>query len=237
MVCADFDCDRTDVVGRGLCSKHYQRYRYRGQLDEMAPEPESKACARCGSAFSPILRRWGALYCSRRCNDSARRAREQEARARRSENCEQCGASLTGKYVSARFCSNACGQNWRNARIAEATRAAKMAMKRTCRSCGEPIPVDRFVNALYCSDPCKIRARRHEAYGLTKRELELLLAQHEICAICKSDDWGVKGPQVDHCHATGKVRGILCANCNNGLGRFVDDPVRLRSAAEYLERS
>lgn len=71
-------------------------------------------------------------------------------------------------------------------------------------------------------------------YGLTKQELDLLLAQHEMCAICKTDAWGKKGPQVDHDHATGRVRGILCSNCNNGLGRFADDPVRLRAAADYL---
>ncbi len=51
----------------------------------------------------------------------------------------------------------------------------------------------------------------------------------------KSGDWGAKGPQVDHCHVTGKVCGILYINCNNGLGRFRDDPALLRAAADYLD--
>lgn len=62
-----------------------------------------------------------------------------------------------------------------------------------------------------------------------------MLAQHAKCAICGTDDWGKKGPCVDHCHTSGAVRGILCQNCNQGLGRFKDSPTALRAAAAYLE--
>jgi len=89
---------------------------------------------------------------------------------------------------------------------------------------------------MFCSVRCKSRARRAETYGLTVEEMASLLAQHGQCAICASDDWGKKGPQVDHDHATGRVRGVLCISCNNGLGRFKDDPVRLQAAIDYLSR-
>jgi hypothetical protein len=71
-------------------------------------------------------------------------------------------------------------------------------------------------------------------YGLSSAELAALLEQHSVCAICKTASWGKKGPVVDHDHATGAVRGILCSHCNMGLGRFRDDPAILRAALEYL---
>lgn len=134
-----------------------------------------------------------------------------------------------------RFCSEKCAWDGRNAERAAELLAAKAAAARPCRSCGAPIPPERPANAVYCSDSCKSTARRHETYGLTRQELDLLLSQHDRCAICGSPEWGRKGPQVDHCHETGRVRGILCSNCNQGLGRFGDDPALLRAAAGYLE--
>ena len=69
-------------------------------------------------------------------------------------------------------------------------------------------------------------------YGITVEERQALLnKQGGTCAICPS----TTKLSVDHCHDTGKVRGILCHTCNVGLGMFHNDVEKLRAAIAYLE--
>lgn len=87
-------------------------------------------------------------------------------------------------------------------------------------------------------NPQKRKAQRIKKYNLTIDEFNAFLeSQNSACAICGySDRSDAKFfPVVDHCHATGMVRGILCANCNHALGKFKDNPDLLRVAALYLE--
>jgi hypothetical protein len=79
--------------------------------------------------------------------------------------------------------------------------------------------------------------RLKKKYNLSKEEYEkLLLAQNNKCAICNSDT--PKGRyssfNVDHDHKTNKVRGLLCTNCNRGLGFFKDDIELLKKALYYI---
>lgn len=83
------------------------------------------------------------------------------------------------------------------------------------------------------------RAATLAAYGLTVEDYDrMLLEQGSACAICRSADPGHWSGQfvVDHEHATGQVRGLLCSPCNTGLGLFGDDAERLWSAMAYLLR-
>ncbi len=80
-------------------------------------------------------------------------------------------------------------------------------------------------------------------YGIDLTEYkELFKRQNEVCAICGVDHNNVTGDRfskisfaVDHCHTTGKVRGILCNQCNRALGMFKDDVENLKKAMSYLE--
>ena len=76
--------------------------------------------------------------------------------------------------------------------------------------------------------------RRH--YGITIEEFEnLLISNDNKCGICKTDKPGGKGVfHIDHNHSTGKIRGILCHNCNIGIGHMKEDETRLMQAIEYL---
>lgn len=76
------------------------------------------------------------------------------------------------------------------------------------------------------------------AHGIDhERFLQLLKSQGGVCAICKASKAGGQGHfHVDHDHRTGRFRGLLCSNCNRGLGMFADDTARLRAAIRYLRR-
>lgn len=84
------------------------------------------------------------------------------------------------------------------------------------------------------ANPEKVRAKELlRNYGLTLQQYDAMhKRQLGKCKICRAP---TKRLQIDHCHQTGVVRGLLCGKCNRGLGMFADDPTRLRRAAGYLE--
>lgn len=80
------------------------------------------------------------------------------------------------------------------------------------------------------------------AYGITIEEYEkMALAQDNKCSICgkeedvKHQSGKTKRLAVDHCHISGKVRSLLCTNCNTGLGKFLDSRELLVAALAYLD--
>lgn len=75
-------------------------------------------------------------------------------------------------------------------------------------------------------------------YHLTLEDYNtFLLIQDNKCKICLiSFNDVIKGANIDHCHTTGKVRGLLCHSCNKGLGFFKDNTELLKIAIEYLNK-
>lgn len=74
-------------------------------------------------------------------------------------------------------------------------------------------------------------------YGLTPAAFEqLLTSQGNRCAICRTPFKVRKEAHVDHEHGTRAVRGVLCGNCNLGMGNFKDNPALLLEALDYLSR-
>ena len=88
----------------------------------------------------------------------------------------------------------------------------------------------------------KLRDNRlMRTYGLSNDNyIEMFESQIGLCAICKEPQQGITKDGetrflcVDHCHQTGKVRQLLCAKCNAGLGQFRDSPEFLTKAAKYI---
>lgn len=76
-------------------------------------------------------------------------------------------------------------------------------------------------------------------YGLNFADYEARLSeQNGVCAICKSEPpkHHKKRLNIDHCHTTGRVRGLLCDACNRALGLFKDSPDLMHKAISYLAR-
>jgi hypothetical protein len=110
---------------------------------------------------------------------------------------------------------------------------------------------ERYATDVEYRETCKKSARQRpphkrregrllKQFGISAEQYERMLAeQGGTCALCPAVLSDGRGHMlaVDHCHATGRVRGLLCINCNQGLGKFGDDPKRLRRAADYLERA
>jgi len=117
-----------------------------------------------------------------------------------------------------------------------------------CRSegCSNPTRArDRYKNGVQSYEArCLSCQGLMKKYGLTAPERDaMLVAQNNKCLICNTKIFVIKhghtarhAAVVDHCHSTGVVRGILCGQCNIGLGAYADDPNRMREAAKYLER-
>ena len=82
------------------------------------------------------------------------------------------------------------------------------------------------------------RSKMKRLYGVSLEEYNaMLVAQGHRCGICGNTKPGVriKYFSVDHCHTTGKVRGLLCERCNRGVGHFSDNTEYLRRAIKYLK--
>lgn len=84
---------------------------------------------------------------------------------------------------------------------------------------------------------------RHR-FGISYEEyLALSENQNHVCAICKKPETQLdksnktKRLAVDHCHTTGKIRGLLCMLCNSALGKFNDDVILLEQAITYLKEN
>ena len=212
-----------------------------------------KTCTQCGET-KPLddFHRWNAgrdghRAACKRCHCERARTRWQ---GRPTDTgliqliCQHCQQAFTYEKTTGRrrfYCTEECkyqaGQAQKTARAAETARRCRCGSINVARV-GTPVCPDCKKDA---RDPernrVKERRRTLRRYGLTQLDWDALVAtQAGRCAICRTDTPGGRGElwHIDHCHDTGRVRGLLCHNCNVGIGNFRDDPTLLARAIEYL---
>jgi len=118
-----------------------------------------------------------------------------------------------------------------------------------CKCCGQGKASEEFPGLVYgtyrCRDCLAVtqRAAQVRRHGRTSEEYQAFLdKQNGQCAICgvREGHRSCRGREcrlaIDHDHRTGMVRGLLCNNCNRGLGRFKDSVDLLEAAIRYLKR-
>jgi hypothetical protein len=91
------------------------------------------------------------------------------------------------------------------------------------------------------ADPIKRKEisaeKRVKKYGMSQSDLAAMREEcGGKCQVCGKDMIGTRREHIDHCHATGRVRGLICPSCNRAIGLFRDSPEIAMSAALYLER-
>lgn len=76
-------------------------------------------------------------------------------------------------------------------------------------------------------------------YGITLTDYNNLFnSQSGCCKICNKHQMEFRHSlSIDHCHTSGKIRGLLCVNCNHGLGKFEDNILFLENAIKYLNKN
>ncbi|MGW0783402.1 endonuclease VII domain-containing protein [Streptomyces sp. NPDC002913] len=108
-----------------------------------------------------------------------------------------------------------------------------------CSGCKRDLPLASVASDRNRRDGLQPRCRGCvAAYGAAhyrrRREAQrdaMISSQSGVCTICLA----APAVHVDHCHKTGRVRGVLCFNCNSAIGKLGDDPDSLRRAIAYLE--
>lgn len=180
-----------------------------------------KPCAQCSLLFCSVRRK--DKYCSYACAGAAKRTCYPLP-------CAQCGAVFTPPRVGVRYCSRKCvGLSLQRHNVS------------VCENCSGAFTPPRSTSK-YCSVTCSGLAHRalprRPKRMLTRivkvEKARVLAVQGAACAACRTAFTRSRDAHLDHCHASGKIRGVLCRKCNTALGLLGDDPYKVKALLDYL---
>lgn len=220
MKCSVKECEK-EAWQKGLCTMHYSRLRRHGDLEAARPED------------------WGARYKHPLYNAWRELVRKKD----KSRGPEWDDFWVFVKDVGERPSPKHVLSRWRES---EHFGPANFFWREKVfeKENGEEA---KDFRRRYMQEYRQMHPERSKGYDLKKQfgigssEYAVMLeAQKGVCAICKQaethkhQNGSVRSLAVDHCHGSGKIRGLLCGSCNTMIGQAKDDPVILRAAIEYL---
>lgn len=209
-----------------------------GRKANVFNEDGLKACSKCGAMKSKdeyyVARSMASGYASRCipcCREANKKSVEKHGRPARKDRSKHPVIDGRKICIDCKLNLPVDSFEWRK----------KWGYINRCRDCkaiaDEKYAIDQRLRSNGYALDRKYRLKGK--YNLTPEEYDaMLLEQNGACAICKALPGSSKNGvlHVDHCHETGKVRGLLCDSCNLTLGRFNDSAERFIAAAIYLEK-
>ncbi len=149
------------------------------------------------------------------------------------------------------FCSHACAaENGTKLRSEQVLQLLSVTSTKKCFKCAIVKPLSEFNKMKGCKfgvrptcrscrslerDPSTTRRNNLRKYGLTEQEYQVLKAsQNNSCKICNEVTTKLV---VDHCHTTGRNRGLLCSGCSTGIGFLKESEALMLNAIKYLKES
>lgn len=205
------------VVANGLCRKHYMRVKRHGDVERSRSDDWGKREKHPAYSAWCNLRRYHRLELQKTwLDDFWAFVKDVPEKPEKSQAARPDSTQPWGKD----------NFYWKEKRVSSENRKEYMR-EWHCKS--------RLANADYYMD-----SDLRKKYGITLEWYrEQLSKQSNVCAICKQPEKAViRGKvismPVDHCHKTGKPRGLLCTKCNRGLGLFSDNVDVLKAAIQYL---
>lgn len=225
-ICSVNECDNT-VKGNGLCAKHYKRYLRHGHTDQTRPINYGKI------GKHPLKEQW--RYMTKR-SVSANIMVSKEWRDDFETFVRDVGPKPSPNHTLQLLDKNGIYEKG-NVEWIEKTIIKK-------KSETQKEYMRRFAREDRINHPLKHKDRQlRKNFKITLDDYNnILMSQNGKCAICCKDEteYNKNGHKfslsVDHCHTTGKIRGILCGHCNKSLGGFKDSIELLEKAIEYLKK-
>ena len=201
----------------------------------------------CGKSFQTTAKTRAPRHCSRSC--ASRFGSGHGVRV--SKRCSRCGQKKSFRAFPQRSETKDKRGSWCRACLRDHANSkydSRRAPGEQCVHCGASLK-DYGGNGRrkFCDSTCKSRYHSTRAYylkrkfGITEEFYDSLVKQQKgVCAICHGPpNGGPRGRQeilfVDHCHESGRIRGLLCFRCNSALGLLRDNLGSARRMVAYLE--